>query len=126
MAARRSQQAARDEQELDSARSGRASPRSTQRLSSPFVVGEAPLLSRSGRTPPAGKFDAELPKVRIHSETVALLQLRASEHGVPLSEFLRIVAECVAYGTDNAASVAAERIRKVGALMGGIAPQGRR
>lgn len=118
-------QAARNEEQFDRSSSSCSCPDGANSVGGPSVdLVDLPLLSRSGRTPPGGKFDAELPKVRIHSETVALLQLRASEHGVPLSEFLRIVAECVAYGTDNAAMVAADRIRKVGSLMGGIAPHG--
>jgi hypothetical protein len=54
------------------------------------------------------------------------LQLEATKQGIPLSEFVRLVLECVAYGTDAVANSEAERIRRVGAFVGGSAPQGER
>lgn len=119
---RGSQKAARDQQQPDSACAGCPSPDSTHGGAGPFV-GVLPLLSRNGMSHPMGKFDAEPPKVRMHSQTVGVLQILAAEHGIPLSELVRIVLECVAYGTDTAASVAADRIRRVGQLMGANAPQ---
>lgn len=118
----RSQKAAGDQKKLDGAGSGCPSPDGAHGGAGPFV-GVLPLLSRSGMSHPMGKFDAELPKVRIHSETLGVLQIRAAEHGGPLSELVRIVMECVAYGTDTAANVAADRIRRVGSLVGANAPQ---
>lgn len=117
-----SKQASCHQQQLGCSGPRCACPDGAHSGAGPFV-GVLPLLSRSGMSHPMGKFDAELPKVRIHSETLGVLQIRAAEHGVPLSELVRIVMECVAYGTDTAANVAADRIRRVGSLMGANAPQ---
>ena len=49
----------------------------------------AAKLSRSGRTNPFGKCDAEL-KVKIDSATLAEIAREASELGLPVSEYMRI------------------------------------
>jgi hypothetical protein len=126
--ARDSQQTAGHEQKLDSTRTRRTRPDGPDSVSGPGVgAGQGTtLLSRSGFTSPRGKLDSELPKIRLHGETLALLQLEATKQGIPLSEFVRLVLECVAYGTDAVANSEADRIRRVGALVGGSAPQGER
>jgi hypothetical protein len=116
-------QTACNEQEFDRPGACSSCVHGTDCLSSPsFGLGD-PLLSRSGFSHPRGKMDSFLPKVRIHAETVAVLQLRAAEHGMPMSEFVRIVLECVAFGTDDTASVQADRIRQVGAYVGSTVPR---
>jgi hypothetical protein len=120
-----SKQAARNQQQLDCAGAGGACPHGSDGVRGPGLdVEDLPLLSRRGFSHPLGKMDAELGKVRMHSETVLALQVKAAEHGMPLSEFVRIVLECVVYGAESTASVSADRIRRVGALVGGSAPHG--
>jgi hypothetical protein len=47
-----------------------------------------------------------------------VLTLRAAEQGIPLGELLRLMLECGAHGVDAVANSQAERIRRVGALLG--------
>lgn len=75
-------------------------------------------FQRTGNSNPLGKLDAENPKFRIGSETLARLQLKASEAGMTLAEFERTVLEAVAFGADHVANVHAERIRRVVGLVG--------
>jgi hypothetical protein len=121
---KRSQEPPGAQQQFDSACAGCPGPDGSNTGSSPGLgIGELSLLSRGGFTSHRGKLDSELPRVRCHSETVAMLQLRAAEHGVPLSEFVRLVLECVAFGTDAVANSEAERIRRVGQFVGASAPR---
>jgi hypothetical protein len=121
-----SKQAASNQQKLNRTSASGTRPDSADSVGGPGLGVDGPVLSRTGISHPRGKLDAELGKVRMHSETVALLQLRAAEHGMTLSEFVRVALECLVYGTESAASVSADRIRRVGALVGGSAPQGGR
>lgn len=76
----------------------------------------APRFQRTGSSNPLGKLDADLPKQRINGETLARLQLQAAEAGMSLAEFVRLVLDCKAFGSEHVASLHAERIRRVGAI----------
>lgn len=82
-----------------------------------------PSLSRSGFTGPLGKLDAVLPKIRISTDTLKVLRHKASEEGLAFSEYVRIRLDCVAFGVDHVATIAADRVRRVGANVGVNAPQ---
>ncbi|MGV8822998.1 MAG: hypothetical protein ACWA66_02105 [Methylibium petroleiphilum] len=81
-------------------------------------IDNAPRFQRTGSSSPLGKLDAELPKQRINSETIARLQLQAAEAGMSLAEFVRLVLDCKAFGSEHVASLHADRIRRVGAIGG--------
>lgn len=118
------QQVPRDEQQFGGPGAGCPAPHGADCHGCPQVGrGELPLLSRTGLSHPMGKLDAELGKVRVHSETLLALQVRAAEHGMSLSEFVRVVLECAVFGTDSMATIAAERVRRVGQLVVTNAPQ---
>ena len=123
--ARRSQKTASDQEQFDRTGPGCASPDGADSVGGPSV-GVQLLLSRSGMSHPRGKLDAELGKVRMHSETVAVLQVMAAQQGMSLSEFVRIHLDCVAWGAEAVATMAADRIRRVGELVGSKAPHGSR
>jgi hypothetical protein len=46
----------------------------------------------------------------------------AASHGMSLTEFVRTLVECVAWGSDAMANSNADRIRRVGSLLGGNPP----
>lgn len=120
----RSQQASGHEQELHGTAARGASPDGSDGIAGPGLgIGEGLLLSRSGFSNPRGKLSSELPKVRVTDETLAMLQLRAAEHGIPLSELIRVVLECLVFGTNEVANSQADRVRRVGALLGANASQ---
>lgn len=72
-----------------------------------------PLASRSGSTSPLGKLDAELPKQKVSGLTLAELQRRASEAGMPLAEFIRLQLDVIAFGMDTVKRMHLERIEQV-------------
>lgn len=76
-----------------------------------------PMFAR-GTTSALGKLDDTLERVRISSETKAGLQLRAAQCGMPLAEYVRRVLDCHVFGAEHVASVEAERIRRIGGLVG--------
>ena len=84
----------------------------------PDAADRPSAFQRTGSTSPLGKLDAELPKQRISGETLARLQLKAAEAGMPLAEFVRHVLDCKAWGVSHVASLHAERIRRVGEIEG--------
>jgi hypothetical protein len=122
-----SKQAASNKKQFDSAGSRGTSPDPSDGISGPgFGVKDGLLLSRSGRSAPGGKFDDELSRIPLHSETKAVVNAIAASHGMSLTEFVRTLVECVAWGSDAMANSNADRIRRVGALLGGNPPQGGR
>lgn len=77
--------------------------------SSSFMATSA--LSRSGSSHPRGKFVPV--KFSLPSSTLEALEVAASECGMPLAEYLRIVVEAHAHGAEDVERVAKERIRRV-------------
>jgi len=71
------------------------------------------MFQRTGNSNPLGKLDAENPKFRIGSETLARLQLKAAQAGMSLSEYERTILEADAWGADHIVSLHADRIRRV-------------
>ena len=67
-------------------------------------------IARSGGA--VGKLDDAIEAFRINSETKARLQVLASQSDMNLTEFVRLVLECRAWGAEHVASLAAERIRQ--------------
>lgn len=117
-----SDQTACNEQEFDRAGLGGLDPDTSNGLGGPFLNGGNALFSRSGRTAPGGKFDDELSRIPLHSETKAVVNAIAASHGMSLTEFVRTLVECVAWGSDAMANSNADRIRRVGSLLGGNPP----
>lgn len=60
-----------------------------------------------------GKLDAEFPKFKCHSDTLAKARQLAAREGLTLSEFARILVDCAVYGTEGAARMAEDKVRKV-------------
>lgn len=76
----------------------------------------SPSFSRNGSTSPLGKLDGELPKQRISSQTLAELQRQASEHDMPLAEFIRMVLDLRAFGADTLKKMHSSRIERVAGI----------
>lgn len=73
----------------------------------------AASFARTAGTSPLGKLDAENPKFRIDSETLAQLQLRATQVGMTLAEYERILLQTHVWGAAHVESLHADRIRRV-------------
>lgn len=86
-------------------------------LTEPMTDEAAPApdvaFMRTGNSNPLGKLDAENPKFRIGSETLARLQLKAAEAGMTLAEYERMVLEANAWGAEHVVMLHADRVRRV-------------
>jgi hypothetical protein len=109
-----SQQAPSNVQQFGRASASGAAPDLSNSTGSPVIGSDLPLLARNGIGHPLGKMTAELGRVRMNEETLLALQAKAVEHGMTLSEYVRVVLECAVFGADVMASIAADRIRRVG------------
>ena len=67
-------------------------------------------IARSGGA--IGKLDDSIETFRINGETKARLQVLAAQSDMNLTEFVRLVLECRAWGAEHVASLAADRIRQ--------------
>lgn len=67
-------------------------------------------MGRSANTNPLGKMTAEIPKVKVPEETRELLEGRACEAGMNLSEFVRELLMVAAHGHDHVLSLYKHRL----------------
>ena len=81
-----------------------------------------PLYSRSGFSNPLGKL-YPIKKVSLAEPTNSILEARAAQAGMPYSEYVRIVLEAHAHGSEHVARVAADRIRAVVAMGSEMDPE---
>lgn len=73
----------------------------------------ATAFARGPQSDVFGKLDAELPALRIDSETLLKLHQEAHEAGVNVSEFARTVLRVRAWGSEHVQNVNADRMRRV-------------
>lgn len=69
-------------------------------------------FARSANSDVFGKLDAELPPVRIDSDTLVALHRLASETGMNVSEFVRTLARVRVWGLKHCQTVQAERLQR--------------
>lgn len=79
---------------------------------------EVPAFARSGTSNPLGKLYPI--KVNLAMASHDELHRLASEVGMPVSEYLRVLIEARLHGPDHAAKVAADRVRRVLSMGTGI------
>lgn len=75
-------------------------------------------FSRSGTTHPLGPFDAQLERINMHEQTIAILRGLAARKGLNLSEFLRFHLESLAYGVDGMQRMHAEHVKRIVTIEG--------
>lgn len=70
------------------------------------------MFSRSARSDVFGKLDSELQAIRMDSETLVRLHREASNLGMSVTEFCRIVLRGRVWGSNHVETVSAERVRR--------------
>lgn len=80
--------------------------------------GDGIAFQRVARGSPIGKLDDAIETFRINGETKARLQLLAAQSDMNLTEFVRFVLDCRAWGTEHVVSLSAERIRQAAGSVG--------
>ncbi len=78
---------------------------------------KTPAFSRSIPSPLIGTYDAQLPAIRVHSETKRILDRLAHEAGLPLNEFVRLLVMVRAHGVAEVAKVQESRLAVVSGLI---------
>lgn len=75
-------------------------------------------FQRSGFSNPLGKYDIWFEKFRFDSESMARLQLKAAQRGMPVAEYARFVLHIDAWGVEHVKSVYLARFEGVGQTEG--------
>ena len=74
------------------------------------------MLSRTGRTNPLGKFDAEIQKFKVPGVTRDILEEEARSCGLNLTEFCRYILMLRAHGKDELLMVEQQRLEAVAGM----------
>lgn len=70
-------------------------------------------MSRAPESSPLGKFDAEIPKLKVPHATRDILQEQAASVGMSLTEFVRFMCMVRAHGRSAVESMQARRLDAV-------------
>lgn len=81
-----------------------------------FFLTNMAALSRNGRTSPRGKLVSATPPIRLDADTHAIALQLASDHGVPLTEWIRELIEVRCHGVDALLALHQERLLSVAGM----------
>jgi len=72
-----------------------------------------PAFARTAAADVFGKLDAEIPAIRIDSDTLIKLHQAANELGISISELVRVTARIRVWGEDHVETVSRNHLKRI-------------